>query len=179
MKILKNLLYLILGLIIVALIAAAFLPKSYTVVVSETIKQPKTVVYDYLKLFGNQKEYSEWIKPDPNLVPVITGTDGTVGSKSSWKSENSDVGEGSQTITAMTDNQINLDLEFIAPMEGKAKVINKFESQDSTSTKVTVEFYSDAPYPMNLLSILVGKPMIEKTEKQILKNVKDILENKK
>ena len=179
MKILKSLIYIVAAVIVVALIAAALMPKSYTVTVSETINQPKKVVYDYLKLFKNQKEYSEWTKPDPNLVPVISGEDGTVGSKSYWKSTNEDVGEGSQTITAMSDNEILLDLEFISPMEGHGKVVSKFESKDSTSTFVTVSTHFDAPFPLNLPSILFGKPMIEKTEKQILINVKEILETKK
>lgn len=178
MKILKTLLFVLLAFVVMALIAAAVMPKSYTVTVSETINRPQAEVYDYIKLFANQKEYSEWTKPDPNLVPVITGTDGTVGSKSSWKSDNSDVGEGSQTITAMTDNQIDIALEFIAPMEGKATVKNTIESKDSTTTKLTVDFYSEAAFPFNLPSIMFGKPMIEKTEKQILKNVKEILEKR-
>lgn len=176
MKILKYLLYALVTIIGIALISAALLPKEYTVSVSETIQKPKSQVYDYLKLFANQKEYSEWTKPDPNLKPTITGTDGTVGSKSSWKSDNNNVGEGSQTITAMTDDQIDIDIEFIKPMAGQAKVKNKFQSKDSTATTVTVEFFTKAPFPMNLPSTLFGKPMIEKTEKQILKNVKQILE---
>ncbi len=179
MKILKKLLFVLLSLIIIALIAAALMPKQYSVAVTETINRPKAEVYDYLKIFANQKAYSEWIKPDPNLKLEITGTDGTVGSKSSWKSDNSDVGEGSQTITAMTDNQIDIDLEFIAPMAGKGKVINKFESKDSTTTILSVETTFDAPFPTNLPSILIGKPMIEKTEKQIMANLKQILEAKK
>jgi uncharacterized membrane protein len=179
MKILKSLLFVVLGLIALALIVAAFMPKNYSVSVSETINRPKAEVYDYLKIFANQKEYSEWIKPDPNLNLVITGTDGTVGSSSSWKSTNPDVGEGSQTITAMTDNEIDIDLKFVSPMEGTGKVKNVFESKDSTTTHVTVTTNFDAPFPINLPSILFGKPMIEKTEKQIMANVKQILEAKK
>lgn len=178
MKILKKILLFLVSLVIIALIAAALMPKSYTVTVSETINKPKAEVYDYVKIFANQKEYSEWIKPDPNLNLVITGTDGTVGSKSYWKSNNSDVGEGSQTITAMSDDEISIDLAFIAPMEGTGKVLNKFESKDSTTTVLTVSTIFDAPFPMNLPSILVGKPMIEKTEKQIMVNIKQILEAK-
>ncbi|MES2795847.1 MAG: hypothetical protein V4683_07780 [Bacteroidota bacterium] len=179
MKILKGILFVVVFLVLAALLAAALMPKNYTVTVSETINKPKAEVYDYVKLFANQKEYSEWTKPDPNLVPEITGVDGTIGSKSYWKSTNPDVGEGSQTITGMSDDEIALDLEFISPMEGHGKVLNKFESKDSTTTLVTVTTEFDAPFPMNLPSILIGKPMIEKTEKQILVNIKQILEAKK
>jgi hypothetical protein len=179
MKILKKILFLVLALVALALVTTAFMPKSFTISVSETINRPKAEVYDYLKLFANQKAYSEWTKPDPNLMPVISGIDGTVGASSSWKSNNPDVGEGSQTITAMTDSQIDLDLKFISPMEGSAKVSNKFTSKDATSTVVTVDFYTEAPFPINLMSILIGKPMITKTEQQILTNVKQILEAKK
>lgn len=179
MKILKTFLFVVIGLVILALIAAALMPKQYSVAVSETINRPKAEVYDYVKIFANQKEYSEWIKPDPNLNLVITGVDGTVGSKSSWKSDNSDVGEGSQTITAMAENQIDIDLEFVAPMAGKGKVVNLFESKDSTTTRLTVTTTFDAPFPLNLPSILIGKPMIEDTETKIMANIKTILEAKK
>jgi hypothetical protein len=179
MKILKRILYLFLGLIGLALIAAAFTPKEYTITLTETINKPKAEVYDYLKLFANQKEYSEWIKPDPTMVPVISGVDGTVGSSSSWNSTNDNVGEGSQTITAMTPDQIDIDIKFIRPMEGGAKVKNKIIAKDSATTEVTVDFYTKDPYPMNLPSYLFGRPMIEKTEKQILANLKQILEAKK
>jgi hypothetical protein len=179
MKILKKLLFVVLGIITAFLIAAAIMPKEYTVTVSDTINKPKTEVYDYVKMFANQIEYSEWMKPDPNLKLNITGTDGTVGSTSSWKSDNSDVGEGKQTITAMTANEIDIDLLFISPMEGTGQVKNVFESKDSTTTLLTVSTHFDAPFPLNLPSILFGKPMIEKTEKQIMVNLKQILEAKK
>jgi hypothetical protein len=179
MRILRNILFGILGLITAFLIIAAIMPKEYTVTVSETINRPKAEVYDYVKIFTNQTEYSEWMKPDPKLKLNITGTDGTVGSSSSWKSDNSDVGEGKQTITNMSENEIGVDLKFIAPMEGTGHVTNKFESKDSSSTLLTVSTKFDAPFPLNLPSILFGKPMIEKTEKQIMVNLKQILEAKK
>ena len=179
MKFLKSILFDVIGLVILALIAAAIMPKDYSVSVSETIKKPKAEVYDYVKIFANQKQYSEWIKPDPNVNLVITGVDGTVGSKSSWKSDNSDVGEGSQTITAMTENQIDIDLEFVAPMAGTGKVVNTFESKDSTTTVFSVTTKFDAPFPLNLPSILFGKPIIEDTEKKIMANITTILEAKK
>lgn len=178
MKVLKNVFYFLLGIVVLGLLAAAVMPKTYSVEVSETINRPKAEVYDYVKLFANQKEYSEWTKPDPNLVPIITGVDGTVGSKSYWKSSNSDVGEGSQTITAMDQNQILLDLEFITPMEGHGKVVNTFQEVAKDKTLLTVKTEFDAPFPLNLPSILLGKPMIEKTEKQIMINIKEKLESK-
>jgi hypothetical protein len=178
MKVLKNVFYFLLGIVVLGLLAAAVMPKTYSVEVSETINRPKAEVYDYVKLFANQKEYSEWTKPDPNLVPIITGVDGTVGSKSYWKSSNSDVGEGSQTITAMDQNQILLDLEFITPMEGHGKVVNTFQEVAKDKTLLTVKTEFDAPFPLNLPSILIGKPMIEKTEKQIMINIKEKLESK-
>lgn len=178
MKILKYLFFAVLALVALFLIAAAFIPKEYDIVLTETINRPKAEVYDYVKLFEKQKEYSEWIKPDPNLDIKITGTDGTVGATHHWNSQVDDVGEGSQTITAMTPDQIDVDIKFIRPMAGGASVKNKFESIDSSSTKLTMAFHTTAPYPMNLPSYLFGKGMIEKTEKQILANIKQKLEGR-
>ena len=59
MKILKKLLVGFIALIAVLLIIALFVPKQYTVSVSETINKPKQQVYDYVKTLRNQTQYNK------------------------------------------------------------------------------------------------------------------------
>jgi len=178
MKIIKWIFIGILGFIALLLIVALFVPKEYTVSVSETIDQPKQVVFDYAKMLKNQEYYSEWVKADPNLHPEITGTDGTVGATQKWNSQNNNVGEGEQEITALTPDRIDVDLRFKRPMEGNAKAANIFKSLSENQTQVTSEFYSNDKYPFNLMSYFFGRKMIMDTEAKNLKNLKGILEKK-
>jgi hypothetical protein len=142
MKVLRNIGIGIVALIALLLLIALFIPKSYTVTVSETINQPKNVVYNYLRILGNQEQYSEWIKRDPNLHPQITGIDGSVGAIQKWNSTNDDVGEGEQEIIAMAEDRIDLELRFIRPFKGKAKAWNLFRSLSDTKTELTSKFYT-------------------------------------
>ncbi|MES2574776.1 MAG: SRPBCC family protein [Bacteroidota bacterium] len=178
MKVLKKILIVLGILIAIPLIAALFVPKKYTVSVSTTINKPGQVVYDYVRILKNQEQYSEWLKPDPNLHPTITGVDGTVGAKQIWDSKNDDVGAGEQTITNLSPERMDIDLKFLRPFEGHSKAANIFKAVTGNQTILTSEFYADEKYPLNLMSYLFGRPMIEETQSKNLKNIKEILESK-
>ncbi len=174
MKILKKILIVVLIIIAIPLIIALFVPKTCTVSVSETINQPRQVVFDYVRILDNQRNYSAWVMEDPNLVPEITGTDGTVGAVQHWDSDK--VGAGEQEITALTGDRMDIDLRFIKPFEGNAKAAYIFTPVSETQTRVTSEFYSESPYPFNLMSYFFGTKMIEKAQTKTLQNLKKILE---
>lgn len=175
MKIIKGIVFGILGLIALLLIVALFVPKDYTVSVSTTINQPKQVVFDYVKLIKNQENYSIWVTEDPNVLMNYTGVDGTVGFKAAWNSKNDNVGEGSQQITKITDDRMDVDIHFVRPMEGESKAATFVETVSESQTKVTNEFYGHADYPMNLMS-LIGKKFVTDAQTQNLANLKKILE---
>jgi len=166
--------------IVIALpfIVAIFIPRQYTVSVTETINRPVAEVHDYMRILKNQKDWSEWVKADPTMVPEITGTDGTIGAIQRWNSKDDNVGEGEQEITTLSLERIDFDLRFKRPFEGHAKAASIFKASSPTETMVTAEFYADESYPMNLPSYLFGKPMIEETQKKNLANLKAILEGK-
>jgi hypothetical protein len=177
MKILKYILFGIFGFITAILVIAAFMPKNYSVSVTETINKPKTFVFDYIKMFGTQTQYSEWMRPDPGLVPEITGTDGTVGAICKWNSKDDNVGQGQQTIAAISPDKIDIEIKFIRPMAGDAKVSQILSEVSADKTLVTTTFYSESKWPFNLPAILFGKGIIEETSLKNLRNVKEILEN--
>jgi hypothetical protein len=79
MKIIKRILFALLGLIAVALIAALFIPKDYAVEREISINQPKDSVFNYVKYLKNQNNFSVWAKTDPDMKKTFSGVDGTVG----------------------------------------------------------------------------------------------------
>jgi hypothetical protein len=175
MKILKFIGLGIVSLIALLLIIALFTPNDYTVSVSTTINKPKQVVFDYIKLIKNQENYSIWVMQDPNVNMDYKGVDGTVGFKASWDSKDDKVGAGSQQITAVSEDRIDVDLNFERPMKGEAKASNLLESISENQTKVTAEFYGHSSYPMNLMNF-VGEKYIIEAETKNLANLKKILE---
>lgn len=174
MKILKRILIVLLIVIALPFIIALFVPKTCTVTVSETINRPRETVFDYVRLLDNQRNYSVWLMEDPELVPEITGTDGTAGAVQHWDSDK--VGAGEQEITALTGDRMDVELRFIKPFEGNAKAAYIFTPVSETQTRVTSEFYSESPYPLNLISYFFSTKMIEEAQTQTLQNLKRILE---
>nr|WP_315158805.1 SRPBCC family protein [uncultured Flavobacterium sp.] len=174
MKVLKFIGIGILGLICLSLIVAMIVPKDFTVSVSTTINKPQEVVFDYVKMIKNQEKYSVWVMKDPNLKINYTGIDGTIGFKSSWESPDDNV--GSQQITKITDDRIDVDLHFEKPMKGDNKAATIAEAFSDNQTKITSEFYVHSDYPVNLMSF-VFKSFIKKDQEQNLANVKKILES--
>lgn len=176
MKKLKKIMTGLVVTIAIPLLVALFVPNQYTVSVSIVINQPKSKVLSYIKILENQKQFSEWLKSDPNLNTTITGTDGTVGAKQKWNSKIDNVGEGEQTITALTEDRMDVDLKFIRPFAGDSKTAYILKSISPNETQLTNEFYSNSKYPFNLMSYFLGRPMIKKTQAQNMENVKIILE---
>ena len=176
MKILKKIFLGIVGLIVLLLIAALIIPKDYTVSVSTTINKPKQVVFDYVKMIKNQEKYSVWVMKDPKVKIEYTGIDGTVGFKSSWVSLDDNVGVGSQQITQIRADRMDVDIHFEKPIKGDDKSAVIVESISENKTKLTNEFYGHTPYPMNLMCF-VFKNFIKKDQTQNLANVKKILES--
>lgn len=175
MKIIKKIGFGIVAFIVLLLVVALFIPNDYTVSVSTIINKPKAEVFDYVKQIKNQEKYSIWVMQDPNVVMDYQGVDGTVGFKASWKSNDNNVGEGSQQITAVSDERIDIDLHFERPMKGDDKAATIVEVVSENKTKVTSEFYGHADYPMNLICI-IGKKIITDAQTQNLANLKKILE---
>mgnify|MGYP003661998543 FL=1 len=62
MKIIKRILFAILGIIVLALIAALIMPKEYAVEREIIINQQKDSVFNYIKHLKNQDNFSVWSK---------------------------------------------------------------------------------------------------------------------
>lgn len=169
------------GIILILLTLALFIPKHYSVVVSETIDRPMQTVRDYVSLLQNQIQYSEWLKTDPDLLPTITGIDGTVGATLKWESHQTDkdknVGMGEQEIKSVSDHTIDIELRLIKPQTATCKLRNQFAEHDKLRTIYTCTFYAYAKYPVNLPSYVIGKRFIKRAQQKTLQNIKAILES--
>lgn len=152
MRIIKKILIFLAALIALLLVAALFIPNDYTVSHTTTINKPQKEVYDYVRMQKNNEKWSTFFEGDPNIKLTYTGEDGTVGSSQYWNG-NDDVGEGSQTITKIDGERIDILLHFVRPFEGDNKAASIVKAVDANSCTFTEEFHGSESYPMNLMNI--------------------------
>lgn len=178
MKIIKGILFTILGIIALALIVALFMPKQYAVEREVVINQPKDTVFNYVKYLKNQDNFSVWSKTDPNMKKTFTGVDGTIGAIAAWESDNEEVGVGEQEIINIAEGkQIDFELRFKVPFESTAKAYMITEVISPNETKTKWGFKGAMDYPMNLmLPILQMEKLIGNDLQTGLENLKIILE---
>ena len=172
MKFLKNLFFLILGLIALILIIAAFLPKTFHAGSEIVINKPSKEVFDYVKIIKNQANYDNWSRQDKNIIKDYQGTDGTVGFTYSWKSKK--VGDGKQVITKVEEGKrVDMDIFFNGSDEAN-KTFIQVTPVDSLSSKVNWEIDGKIPYPFNIMSLFYD---MNKDFKEGITRLKGIVEN--
>ncbi len=155
MKILKIVIIVIVVVIAIPLIVALFVNRDYAVERTVVIDKPSQEVFDYVKLLRNQNYYSKWAEMDPNQELSFSGTDGTVGFISAWKG-NSDVGEGEQEITGITEGyRVDTQLRFIKPFRAQSDAWMITEPFTESQTLVRWGFSGRMSYPMNLFLLIM------------------------
>ena len=100
MKIIKNIIFAIIGLIVFVLAIGLVVDEEYAVEREITINRSAPEVFNYVVFLKNQDNFSVWATMDPNMKKDFRGTDGTVGFVSACESEDPDVGKGEQEIVA-------------------------------------------------------------------------------
>ena len=156
MKILKNIIIFIAGIVVLALVVALFVPKDYTVQRSVVINKPKTELFDYIKYLKNQNNFSKWAQMDPNMKKTFTGTDATPGFVSAWDG-NKEVGKGEQEIKSITEGQkVDYELRFEKPMKSVAHAAMSTDSVGVSQTKVTWQIDGKMVYPLNIMRIFMS-----------------------
>ena len=178
MKILKNILYAIVGLIVIMLLIGLFVSKDYAVERQVTIDKSKDVVFDYVKYLKNQNTYSVWIKADPNIKTNFTGTDATPGFISAWESLDKNIGKGEQEITKIDPGKrIDYELRFKEPMEDTNIAYMTVDSIGENKTLVKWGFSGKMDYPGNIMLLFLDFDKMSGGDFETgLQNLKVILE---
>jgi hypothetical protein len=178
MKILKRILFVLVGIIALVLIVALFLKKEYAVEREITIEKSKAEVFEYIKFLKNQDNYSKWATMDPAMKKEFRGTDGTVGFVSAWDSQKDDVGKGEQEIMKITEgDRVDFELRFIEPFEATDNAYMTTEAVGDSTTRVKWGFNGKMNYPMNLMLLFMDmEGMLGGDLEQGLENLKNVLE---
>ncbi len=148
----KKVLYLIAGVVGLLLVVSLLSPKSIQDERSIVIKAPKEIIFEQVKYLKNHENWSPWKDKDPQMKNTFTGEDGTVGAASSWQSTVKGVGNGTQTIASIVENE-SVETDLLFDGQGKAKGFIRLK--DTTDgVQVTWGFHADVPVPFNLMLLL-------------------------
>ncbi|UYQ95918.1 SRPBCC family protein [Chitinophaga horti] len=151
MKILKWILIVVAVIVIIPLLAAAFMKKDYTIVQEVVINKPKQQVFDYVKYVDNQNKFNKWVLADPAIKIVNKGTDGTVGFVQSWDSKEIN-SKGEQEIKQIVEGEkIESELRFEKPFPGVSPTSLQTASMADNQTKVTWTFHGHMSWPLNIM----------------------------
>jgi uncharacterized protein YndB with AHSA1/START domain len=151
----KQLLLVVLAIVALILVRAAFIPGTFRVERSTTIKAPPEKVFALINDFHNFGVWSPWEKLDPNMQKSITGTPSGKGAIYEW-SGNSKAGAGRMEILESTpSSRILIQLDFIKPIAGRNTSEYTIVPQGD-STKVTWAMYGPSPYVSKIMQVFVS-----------------------
>ena len=131
-----------LAIAIVLLAAISFLlPREVEVARSTTISAPPEEIYPHVASLEKFSEWSPWSQVDPMMQVTYSGPETGVGNKMEWTSDNPNVGNGTQEITAAVENErVETALDF----GGMGTAIAAFDLVKSgDATEITWGFKGD------------------------------------
>jgi hypothetical protein len=164
-------------LILLFLVLPLFINKKYTIVQKVVIGKPDPIVFDFVKLLGNQVYYNKWVMMDPNVKRTSTGIDGTVGFSSAWDSQVRNVGKGEQEITRIVSGtQIDSKVRFEKPFKNVADVEMATSAIASEQTELKWTMRGQNKYPLNIMNLIIPG-MLARDTAESLNNLKGVLEN--
>ena len=86
------------------------------------VAAPPATVHALLDDFRQWERWSPWEEMDRGLRRSYSGPEHGVGAHYAWEG-NRKVGSGSMTITRSTPEQIDIDLEFLAPFKARNETV--------------------------------------------------------
>ncbi len=155
MKILKIIGIIVLAIVAIGVVIGLVTPKDYNLNRSTVINAPADVIFKNISRYENFKKWSPWEHLDSNIVTSIEGTEGTVGSKYSWKG-NDKVGEGSMELTKVEEGKsIEQKLEFLKPFKSSSTTYTNLEAAEG-GTKVTWGMKGESSFVTRIFMTLMG-----------------------
>ena len=143
----------IVGLIAMVLIVAAFQPASFRVQRSASIAAPAGVLFEQVNDHKKFQRWNPWAKMDPAAATTFSGPEAGVGAVASWSGAK--VGTGSATIIESKPGElVRQRMDWVKPMEGTSTVDFTFEP-DGDKTIVTWAMYGENKFIGKLVSLFM------------------------
>lgn len=178
MKIIRGVALVLAGVMILALIAAAFMPETLRVERSIVINRPVDEVFDQVADLSNWLAWNPWSELDPEAVNEISTP--SRGRGAQWNWEGDKIGKGHLVQEEIEeDKMVRFTLAFEEPMQSTGTDLWQFDTLDSNTTRVTWVDEMALDYPVGRLSALFIGPAMEEQFDKGLMNLKRLLESQK
>jgi hypothetical protein len=154
---------------------AATKPDTFHFERAAMINAPPDKVGSFVNDFHRWQAWSPWEKLDPNMKRTYSGPDSGVGATYAWEG-NSDVGSGRMQITNATATQVDIDLDFMAPMATSNKT-RFMLTPAANGTSVVWSMDGPMPYMSKLMTVFVSmETLLAKDFETGLANLKSAAE---
>ncbi|MDG4951065.1 GyrI-like domain-containing protein [Weeksellaceae bacterium KMM 9724] len=170
----RNLLFALLLLVVGLAVLPLFLPKSMYVEEEYILDAPVEKVYSHFNDLQKFTKFDAWVQKDSAIVLEFSSPSYGEEASFSWKSEDSDLGNGSMTITETKLNEfIYYDVSFGDREGNLTEVI--FQRMEDDKTRVIWSFDSgEVGYPFQVYNILM-KGSVKANLRKGLENLNAIL----
>lgn len=176
MKLIKLIALILAGAIIVALIAAAFMPETMRVERSIVINRPVDEVFDQVADLNNWLAWSPWTELDPEAANQISTPSRGQGAQWNWEGEK--IGKGYLLQEEIQeDKMVRFTLAFEEPMQAIGTDLWQFDTLSNNSTQVTWIDEVQLEYPVGRISSIFLKPVMEDRFDRALQKLKQQLEH--
>lgn len=126
MRLLRNIVIGLVGLIVVAVAVGYALPRHVSVEREIVVAAPPEAVFPHISSLQAFTLWSPWSDLDPDMEVRFSGPDTGVGNVMEWTSDDPAVGNGRQEIVEMVENEsvrTTLDFEGMPPAEAWWRVV--------------------------------------------------------
>jgi hypothetical protein len=174
MKFLRYFLILLIGLLAIVLISAAFSPSRKIIKRSILINKPDYYVFQQVVDFKNWIKWNHWSEMEPSASNIISGEPKGVGSMWTW---NGKLTSGTVSIDSIAPNNLIIS-NFTVRKTFEIKAIGLWTFKaDSTKTLTVWQNESSFAYPVGRLLGLFMEKEIGKDMQTSLENLKKLCEN--
>lgn len=173
----KNIIVIIAALVLVVFGAIYFSPSQTELTRSVVIERDAKSVFSMVNNFKHAQTWSPWAKKDSSMEVIYSGPVSSGGARMSWKSNNAQIGSGSQEIIESKAPEF-VQIRLSVDGQKDAQVMFKLESQSDTRTKLTWSLMLEhSKNPIEWYKALMLDASVGADYEKALSHLKAILEN--
>lgn len=175
MKLIRGIALFLAGLMILALIAAAFMPETLRIERSIVINKPVGEVFNQVADLNNWLAWNPWVEMDPEATNRVSTPSRGRGAQWDWEGEK--IGKGRLVQKEIEENKmVRFTHALEEPIESTGTDLWEFESADENTTQVTWTDEMELDYPVGRLSAIFIQPLMEEQFDKGLQNLKRLVE---
>jgi len=172
MNFFKSILKFLIGIIVLILIIALFLPKTVTVSSETIINQPASMVFHQSATFQDRAQWDPWMKLDPTATSESFYNEGYAGSWYTWKGDKME--SGTIRIDSVHFPDYIASSIVFEDKPSKSTIEWSFKGEDTT--RVTWSFTTQTTYPVNRIMMQILRNRLQSNFNDGIANFKNHLE---